>query len=376
MQNSALYIHVPFCAHKCIYCDFYSIITPGKENDFIAVLEQEIQYYSVLYGKSHHFDTIFFGGGTPSLLTPAQIERILTSLHSAFSISSQPEITLESNPGTLSNEKLRGFRAAGVNRLSIGIQSFQERDLEFLTRIHSAEQAGTAVLEATRAGFDNINIDLIFNLPGQTSDLWLENLETAVNLPVNHISAYSLILEHGTILNKLVLDGKVTMQDTDYDADLYEITIEYLARHGYTQYEVSNFCKPGFECKHNNHYWHYDDYLSFGPSAHSFVHNTRWHNYTALSQYHAAILRVGHAQAGSEKITPAMAAEEYIMLALRSNGLDTHIFSQKFGAELLNTNKALFSQLLHEGFISKQGDILRLTPKGYAVCDEILERLQ
>ena len=219
MKNSALYIHIPFCDHKCIYCDFYSIITKDNIPSFLNSLKNEIDYYSDLYSKDRYFTTIYFGGGTPSLMETGYISEIIDYLNKNFSISENPEITLETNPGTVNQNKLKDFFIAGINRLSIGIQSFDEDDLKFLTRIHDKTTAIDTVYNAVKAGFKNISTDLIFNLPGQTKAKWLDNLKIAVGLPVKHISAYSLILERGTILNKMVLDGKVKIQDEDYDAE-------------------------------------------------------------------------------------------------------------------------------------------------------------
>ena len=241
MKDSALYIHIPFCDHKCIYCDFYSIITTDNISTFLNALKKEIAFYSGKYSNDHTFSSIFFGGGTPSLMEPKYIGEIIQTLKSYYVVNEDAEITLETNPGTVTKEKLKEFKNVGINRISIGIQSFHEDELKFLTRIHDKDTAIKTVYNAAEIGLENINIDLIFNLPKQTKQKWQSNLETAVALPIKHISTYSLILERGTILNKLVLDGKVRMQNDDYDAELYEMTIDFLTSHGFQQYEVSNF---------------------------------------------------------------------------------------------------------------------------------------
>ncbi|MDP2363820.1 MAG: radical SAM family heme chaperone HemW, partial [Ignavibacteria bacterium] len=275
MKDSALYIHIPFCDHKCIYCDFYSIITSDNVEAFLISLKKEIKYFSHLYSKDRTFSSIFFGGGTPSLMVPDYLKEILYHLKKYFNVDDNAEITMETNPGTVDKAKLKMFKETGINRISIGIQSFDEVELKFLTRIHNKQTAIQTVYDASDIGFENISVDLIFNLQNQTKAKWIKNLETAIQLPINHISTYSLILERGTILNKMVLDKKVKMQSAeggdDYDADLYETSIDFLLSKGFYQYEVSNFTKPGFECSHNNAYWRYRDYLSFGTSAHSFV---------------------------------------------------------------------------------------------------------
>ncbi len=406
MKDSALYIHIPFCDHKCIYCDFYSIITSDNIDPFLVSLQKEIDFYSDIYSEGREFSSIYFGGGTPSLMTPSYIAEIIEYLKKKFIITADAEITLETNPGTVDKNKLKEFRNAGINRLSVGVQSFHNDELKFLTRIHNSKTAVETIRNAAEAGLENISLDLIFNLPGQTKEKWIENLKQAVSLPVTHLSAYSLILERGTILNKMVLDKKVVLQDDDYDADLYEYTMEFLEANKFGQYEVSNFCHPGYECRHNNAYWRYRDYLSFGTSAHSFMNGKRWWNFSSLKKYIHEIETNGNAEAGSEIINEKQQVDEYVMLALRSSGLDIEEFNEKF-----NGGKALVSAAEISGTIKKEGTsehlpvhtfspanwikekndyfirlknqnlleiddhFIRLTKKGYAVCDEILGNL-
>lgn len=308
-------------------------------------------------------------------MQPEYIGEIIRELRKNFSVSADCEITLETNPGTVNSDKLKSFLKQGINRISIGIQSFDEDELKFLTRIHDKQTAIDTVLSASSAGFENINIDLIFNLPGQTKEKWLHNLKTAISLPVKHISAYSLILERGTILNKLVLDKKVVMQDDDYDAELYEITMDFFETEGFIQYEVSNFCKEGFECRHNNAYWHYKDYISFGPSAHSFADGKRWWNYSSLKKYISEIEKSGTADAGSEIITDEQRFNEYVMLALRSSGIDLAELENLFGRRWLNSRYDYFVELQKQNLISMNDEKIHLTKNGYAVCDEILSKI-
>ncbi|HMU43766.1 MAG TPA: radical SAM family heme chaperone HemW [Ignavibacteriaceae bacterium] len=374
-KNSGLYVHIPFCDHKCIYCDFYSIITKDNFDAFLDSLKKEILFYSTKYSAGRTFSSIFFGGGTPSLMSAKYIGEIISSLKENFSVNDDAEITLETNPGTVDKNKFKDFHKEGINRISIGIQSFDEQQLKFLTRIHNKEKAIATVYQAVEAGFENISIDLIFNLPGQTKEKWTNNLNKALALPVKHISAYSLILERGTILNKMVLDGKVKMQDEDYDADLYEITIDKLIESGFHQYEVSNFTKPGFECVHNNAYWRYRDYLSFGTSAHSFVNGGRWWNYSSLKKYISEIELNGHAKAGGEILSANDSLNEYVMLALRSSGLDTQEFRSLFGESWLKSKMNYFKELENYSFLKITDQKISLTKKGYLICDEILEKL-
>lgn len=375
MKNSALYIHIPFCDHKCIYCDFYSIITSDNVQSFLSSLKKETEYFSKLYSEDRIFTSIFFGGGTPSLMQPEYLQDIITHLKNNFTVDDNAEITMETNPGTVNKDKLKRFKEAGINRISIGIQSFDEDELKFLTRIHDKQTAKQTVYDAADVGFENISVDLIFNLPNQTKEKWIENLQTAIELPIKHISTYSLILERGTILNKLVLDGKVKMQDDDYDADLYETTINFLLSNGFYQYEVSNFTKSGYECLHNNAYWRYRDYLGLGTSSHSFVNGKRWWNYSSLKKYISEVELNGHAVMNSESLTNNQMHNEYIMLALRSSGLDLNDYKKKYSEDWINKNNSYFELLKNEKLLTVKDNWIKLTSKGYAVCDEILKNI-
>lgn len=375
MTNTSLYIHIPFCDHKCIYCDFYSIVTSDNVDNFLNALKTEIDFYAKIYSSDRIITSLFFGGGTPSLMSSEYIDKIIGYSKQKFKFDDNAEITLETNPGTVNKEKLIAFRNCGVNRISIGIQSFDDEDLKFLTRIHNRQSALDTVYNADDAGFENINIDLIFNLPGQTKEKWKKNLEQAVALPIKHISAYSLILERGTILNKLVLDGKVKIQDEDYDAELYELTIDYLNDNGFYQYEVSNFAKPDFECVHNKAYWHHQDYIGLGPSAHSFIKNKRWWNYSSLKRYISEVEEKQNAIMNYEILNDHQLQNEYIMLALRSDGLMLDDYIKKFGPKWLDKHAKDFEILKEQNLIEIRHNTIKLTPKGYAICDEILSKI-
>ena len=285
MVRGGTYIHFPFCKVKCMYCDFYSVA--DRESDitrFTQALIKEIQLCEVDSSK-WIIDTVFFGGGTPSLQSPQQLELVLSALHKKFDLTQVDEWSLEVNPGESPIEKLKAFKHLGMNRLSIGIQSLEPSLLTFLTRIHDTDQALATFEHARTAGFDSINCDLIFNIPGQTTDIWQRDLKRIVELEPEHISAYSLTVEPGTILNKLVQQNKVTIPNDDYSAELYSWTQEYLSQAGYIQYEISNWAKPGKECRQNLHYWQIDPYLAFGPSAHGFDGKNRFNNIRSLDKY-------------------------------------------------------------------------------------------
>ncbi len=374
MKELACYIHVPFCKHKCIYCDFYSVIKFQNVDNYIESLKIEIEYYANKFSKTHKIKTVFWGGGTPSILEPKIINEILMMLNDKFRFSKNAEITLEANPGTLNFNKLQELKLAGINRLSVGVQSFNNKDLEYLTRIHKSEEAYEIINKAQEAGINNISLDLIFNLPKQTKKKWLKNLDIATSLPINHISCYSLIVEPGTILNKQILDGKVKLNDEDYDADLYQITIDYLNKKGFEQYEVSNFAKKGYRSQHNLFYWEYKDYLGLGPSAHSLVNGVRWSNYTSLSYYLEAIKNNNNAQMSIETLTPKQKLEEFIIMGLRATGINLKKL-KLIAPNWIDENYRTLSFLEQKGYIIITDDSIKLTSLGYPICDEILLNL-
>jgi oxygen-independent coproporphyrinogen-3 oxidase len=378
---ASLYLHIPFCEHKCIYCDFYSIAPTETHDDygglvgsFLGALEKEIDLRTAEPLFHTSYETIFFGGGTPSLLSPGAVESILNRLSRTFLIDRNAEITLETNPGTVDLEKLRTFRSAGVNRISFGIQSFHERDLKFLTRVHNAEQAKENVRNAFNAGFENVSFDLIFALPGQSMEAWNSNLAQAVELSPTHISCYSLIVEPNTPLKRMVESKQVTLLSIEEDAALYERTIEFLARAGFEQYEVSNFAKPGFKCRHNSSYWNHENYLSFGPSAHSFWNGKRWWNLSNVVGYADSLRRGTLPVAGEETLSQEQWFDETIFLGLRSEGIRLDSFKQRFHRDLLVEFKPLIDDLLRDNLASIERDRLRLTSRGYLLCDEICQR--
>lgn len=374
MKQTAIYIHIPFCDHKCIYCDFYSIINYDNLNNYLTAIKKEIELRGKDFSEDREIISIFFGGGTPSFMTPGYIGEIINSITKNFSVRYDAEITLETNPGTVSKQKLKDFLSVGINRLSIGIQSFNDNELKFLTRIHDSQTAIETVNSAAQSGFNNISVDLIFNLPDQSKKMWKKNLDISVSLPITHISAYSLILERGTILNKMVLDGKVQMQDSDHDAELYETTIELLTNNRFSQYEVSNFAKENYECIHNNAYWRYKDYLGFGTSAHSFINGKRWWNYSSLNFY-LEKMKNDNPVAGEEVLTNNQMHDEYIMLAMRSNGLEIKDYINRFGSKWISKVKNDLTEYQSKGYLSIDDNFIKFTPKGYTLCDEIIGRL-
>jgi oxygen-independent coproporphyrinogen-3 oxidase len=377
---ASLYLHIPFCEHKCIYCDFYSIAPTESEEKhatlvdrFLSALEAEIRLRAEEKRFNESVETIFFGGGTPSLLHPSEIERILNLLASRFSIQTNAEITLETNPGTVDKQKLKDFHSAGINRISMGIQSFYDDDLRFLTRIHTSSEAKQCVLDAYTAGFKNVSFDLIFSLPSQSLQRWKSNLEQAIELQPTHISCYSLIVEPGTSLFSMVQSKQVIPLDADSDAELYEFTIDFLTSHGFEQYEVSNFAKPHFKCRHNINYWNHTNYLSFGPSAHSFWKNERWWNVSNIAAYIEQLNKRILPLSGGEHLSETKLMEEAIFLGLRSEGIDFEQFRKRYTRDLSIENSSIISELIQQGRARMEGGRFRLTAKGYLVCDEICQ---
>jgi oxygen-independent coproporphyrinogen-3 oxidase len=374
LKKTALYIHIPFCDHKCIYCDFYSLINYDNVEEYLSILKLEIAHYAQIYSNERIIDTIFFGGGTPSFMKPSYIQEIIEAVDKNFILNKEVEITLETNPGTVTKEKLIEFKNAGINRISIGVQTFDEEELKFLTRIHDKKTAINTIENSAEVGFENISLDLIFSLPNQSLQTWENNLKIAVDLPIKHISAYSLILERGTILNKMVLDGKVKMATENHDANLYKFTMDFLAGQNFNQYEISNFAKENYECKHNLYYWEYNDYLSFGTAAHSFVNGTRWWNFSSLKKYIDEIKQKGNAVRGTEKLNNSQMLEEIVMLGLRSKGINLDTI-KSINNYWLDKKQKKINILIESSYIKKENNILKCTPKGYMICDELITEL-
>lgn len=378
---AGLYFHIPFCDHKCIYCDFYSLPPLGdlQEDEsrvgrFLDHLEREIDLRSDDFA-GQTVDTVFFGGGTPSLLRASDLARLLDMVRDRAVISPDAEITLESNPGTVHRTLLREFRGIGVNRLSIGVQSFHDEELRFLTRIHSAALAAETIELAHEAGFANVNVDLMFGLPGQTPERWRSTLERAVRLGPAHLSCYSLTVEPHTVLAKLVASRQVVPVSHELDADLYEQTARLLAAHGYEQYEVSNFAKPGHRCRHNLTYWHHQEYLGFGPSAHSFLGGRRWWNVRSLIAYGEAIEGGKRPLAGEETLSPDQLLVEEIFLGLRSTGIDLDGLRNRHAMRIPKGFEEKVGKLVSSNLASTDGHRLWLTTKGYMMCDELCASL-
>ncbi len=370
-STAGIYIHVPFCRAKCRYCDFYSLADRDNAMDrLVGCIVEEI-YGAADRVRGWQFDTLYIGGGTPSLLTPRHLERIVTALQQALGLGQVMEFTLEANPGEAPEEKLRAFRDLGVNRLSMGFQSFDPGLLKFLGRLHDPRDCHRTFDAARRAGFDNINADLLFNIPGQTLRRWQSDLAALVELGLEHISAYSLTVEKGTALYATVAAGEVAMPREDLDAAMYARAREYLPGRGYRAYEISNFARDGKACRHNLHYWRIEPYLGFGPSAHSFDGARRSWNVRSLDEYLKCVAEGRSPVSGEEVLDPVQLHNEKLAFGLRlSGGVSVTIdlgydsvmdFAHQFEVQLERWTDHL----------ALAGDRLSLTEQGIFLADTI-----
>ncbi|MEN3027036.1 MAG: radical SAM family heme chaperone HemW [Chlorobiota bacterium] len=373
-----LYLHIPFCEHKCCYCDFYSVERPELLESFVDALCHEIELLpeQLPEAVAEPVATVYFGGGTPSLLSPQQLERIVERLHRIFRWGPEVEWTMECNPGTVTEERLRAYRQLGVTRLSFGVQSFHPEELRFLERIHTAQEARLAVEWARRAGFENINIDLMFAVPGQTVESWRATLQQVIALTPQHISAYSLIWEPGTPLYARWKRGEVAPVPEELDVAQYELAVHLLQDAGYLHYEVSNFVQPGYECRHNLLYWHAEEYVALGPSAHGYLRGRRYWNVRSLRQYQELIRQDRLPIASSEHLSTVERLEELVFLGLRSDGLRFDRIRQEFGIDLATEAAPILAQWEELGVVRlRTPHRLWLNWRGYLMCDELASQL-
>jgi oxygen-independent coproporphyrinogen-3 oxidase len=369
MKEVGLYIHIPFCRSKCLYCDFNSC--EGREADaadYVTALLRELEVYQGKY--SFVYKTVFIGGGTPTVINVSLIGSIMEKI--APYIKTGAEISMESNPGTVTYESLRYYRSLGINRLSIGLQAWQEGLLKGLGRIHSLEEFLQAFNNARKAGFDNINVDLMFALPKQTMPMWEDTLENVCRLGVEHISCYGLKLEEGTKLYEMHELGKIQLPDEDLDRDMYKTAIDILKEYGYSQYEISNFAKKGMECKHNLIYWRNEEYLGVGAGSHSKLEGKRFWNYRDNDQYCNMLLHEELPVEGFEKLEQAEDMWETIFLALRLNeGLELSAFESKYGIDFRNRYGSTQDKLTAQGLVFMEAGRLKLTDKGRDLSNSV-----
>ncbi|MBW2165384.1 MAG: radical SAM family heme chaperone HemW [Deltaproteobacteria bacterium] len=360
MKQTGIYIHIPFCIKKCPYCDFYSITDQSLKQPFVEALIREMQMVS-----SHPLvcDTLYFGGGTPSVLKPENIGRIIENAYELFNISTDTEITIEVNPGTVTTEKLKGYQGVGINRINIGVQSFNDEFLDFLGRIHSTNDANRTIKWARKAGFDNIGIDLIYGIPGQTKKTWLSDLQRAIEFEPEHLSCYMLTYEKGTPLDRERRQGRFKPVADSLLSELFETTIEYLTAHSYVQYEISNFAKNASKIsRHNMKYWSFSPYMGFGPSAHSFIEPRRYWNCRSVKKYIENIKEGRVAIEEKEILSKEQRMMEMVYLGLRkTEGIDIDAIDENLGINF----RQIFTEKIKQ--LEEDGYILPIQPKNHCM---------
>ena len=374
-----IYVHIPYCVRKCPYCDFFSSVDHSSVPLFLESLEREIE---MVGGMDQTFDTLYIGGGTPSVLEPEAIARIIVAAHRHFNIRPDVETTLEVNPGTTSRESLAKYRRAGVNRLNIGVQSFHDENLKFLGRIHSVDEAISSIEWARQAGFDNIGLDLIYGLPGQDKKAWRGDLKCALEADVAHISCYILTVESETLLGQDVKAGRIEMPEDGVVRELFDTTIEFLTDHGFRQYEISNFARQtddGSEARysrHNQKYWSFAPYIGLGPSAHSFFSPQRRWNHRSVEKYVQQIKAGQLPIAEKETLTREQMIMEAIYLGLRTTrGIDLNRFEEMFEISFVKTFESEIADFKKKGFLKLTNTHCALTPRGMAYLDSITAML-
>jgi oxygen-independent coproporphyrinogen III oxidase len=370
---SGIYLHIPFCKQACTYCNFHFSTSLRYKDELVRALaaeaEREKQY---LGGET--IDTIYFGGGTPSILEIADLELLLATIAKNYSIAPGTEITLEANPDDIAADKLRAWKDLGINRLSIGVQSFFQEELKWMNRAHNAEHAINN-LHLARKEFDNITIDLIYGSPLLTDEMWKQNVDRATTIDVPHLSCYALTVEEKTPLDKLIKTSKVADVDNDKQARQFLLLMEWLREKGYEHYEVSNFAKPGFRSRHNSSYWKGDKYLGLGPSAHSYNGDERRWNIANNNVYIKAI-NDGAVQREVELLTPSQKLNEFVMIGLRTiEGIDLEKLRELFGDDERRRIEREVEKFVKHGLVERAETFIQLTDEGMLRADGIASEL-
>ena len=370
-----LYIHIPFCVKKCAYCDFLSGPASDQQiGEYVQALIEEIHYYKE-FAKNYEVSTVFFGGGTPSLLTGEQMQMLMDTLGQTFFIRPNAEITMEANPGTVKVEKFRTYQKAGINRISFGLQSVNNEELKMLGRIHTYEEFLESYETARNAGFENINVDLISAIPKQTVSSWEQTLQTIIGLQPEHISAYSLIVEEGTPFAKLYGEGcelEHLLPSEEEERHMYERTEELLREAGYHRYEISNYAKEGYECQHNLGYWERKEYLGLGLGASSLIEETRFHNTDEMEEYLRDANNPILLRKEQEKLERQEQMEEFVFLGLRKiRGIQEEMFAEMFGKDIWDCYGNNLERVIKEGLLEREEGVLRLTRKGIDVSNYV-----
>ncbi|MFC1953422.1 radical SAM family heme chaperone HemW [Chloroflexota bacterium] len=372
-RNIALYVHVPFCRHKCPYCSFVSY--DSREADiplYVDALKNEL----IRRADGEYIRSIYFGGGTPSLLSVRYVGDLISTISSLFSLDKGVEITIEANPGTINRAYLAAIRELGVNRLSLGVQSLNDRELVLLGRIHTIAEARDSIQHARSAGFDNLSLDLIHGLPGQTLSNWQRTLEEAIMMRPEHLSLYSLALEVETPMGRALSEGSMTELDPDISADQYELAEDLLAAHGYTHYEISNWALPGSECRHNLTYWRNLPYLGVGVAAHSCLDGHRLANTKNLDKYLEDFSgKSALVPEMDEEISPELELAETVILGLRlGEGINPDDIHRRFGIDTVVHYRQQVEEMVQAGLLERADGYIRLTRRGRLLSNEVFWR--
>ncbi len=372
-KSLGLYIHVPFCMRKCNYCDFLSFggLEEELQNEYFQALAKEIRIKAKDYSNKYYVDSIFIGGGTPSLVNEQRIADMMTIINESFSIDGNAEISIESNPKTLTKSKLKTYLSCGVNRLSIGAQSFDDELLAYMGRVHTKEDFIKNYDLARECGFQNINIDLMFAIPGQTKEIWTDTIERALSLSPEHISFYSLQLEEGTPFYSMFREGSLKQTDDVLDREMYHGAVRMLKDRGYLHYEISNAAREGYQCRHNLKYWSMEDYLGLGLGAHSYMNGIRSSNTVELNRYkQSQFIEWRHENTKNDDIT------EYIITGMRKrNGIDLEDFERRFQKPIEDyfpENWFKLENYIAEGYLKKSEKNMHFTEKGIDISNTIL----
>ncbi|MBE7055877.1 MAG: radical SAM family heme chaperone HemW [Ruminococcaceae bacterium] len=372
-ENMELYIHIPFCVKKCRYCDFLSFDNAYRtlSEKYFHKLNEELKFYGEQSGNSE-IRSVFFGGGTPGMVSANEILEVMETVKTFYRLSPECEITLETNPGVADYEKLKAFRNMGINRLSIGVQSFDDSVLKNMGRIHSSEDAEKAFVMAREAGYENINTDLMFGYPSQTVDSFIDTLKKAIELSPEHISAYSLIVEEGTKICRDIENGLVPEPEDDVDREMYNAAFKMLTEAGYERYEISNFSKTGRESVHNLGYWTGVPYIGVGLGAASFVEGVRYKNTCDLSRYINSSVYNLRDESETDILSVKGQMDEFMMLGFRlQNGPSYKLFMEKFGVDYKKEYKETLDKLYCKGLITEIGNNFCLTDKGFDFGNEV-----
>jgi oxygen-independent coproporphyrinogen-3 oxidase len=373
---AGFYIHIPFCRKLCYYCDFHFSVSLKNKERLLKSLISEIQQRNIEF-KDIVFDTIYFGGGTPSILTIEEVSMVLSTINKYYSIVPDPEVTFESNPDDLSVDYLSGLKAySSINRLSIGVQSFNDKDLKLMNRRHTAMEAIESIERTKAAGFDNINIDLIYGIPGMSLNTWVSNLEKFKNFGAGHLSAYHLTIEPRTVFSQFQKKGKLVPITEEKSLRQFEILMRFADENGYDHYEISNFAKDGFYSKHNLTYWTGAPYIGVGPSAHSFNGKERRWNVSNNTRYCDSVLNGSGDYFEKEIIDPQTSFNDYMLTSLRTKwGVSKKLISDNYGEEIYQSFLVSSQKFVLDGTLIEKDGFLILAKKGIFIADYVISEL-